>query len=656
MSRTPTEVLTRGLRVLGHGIAEQWRMFTLAVLGSALFGAMTVASAFVLGHVASSTIVPAFERGDTTAGGLAGAAALILGTAVLKVIGIIGRRIAAGIVQYRLQASYRRRVVRQYLNLPLSWHQRHPTGTLLSNANADVEATWYVMAPLPFACGTLVMLAISAVALVLTDPVLAIVGFVVFPVIFAVNVAYSRRMAPRMTRAQQLRAEVSEIAHESFDGALVVKTLGREDAETDRFAARSYELRDAMIKVGRLRGMFDPVMESLPTLGTLAVLLVGGIRLRSGATSVGDLVSVAYLFSVLAMPVRAIGWVLGDLPRVVVGWDRVQRVLRARGGQEYGTATLAGTGPAGLGVEDAGFGYAPPVEEVDPGQDDGPTPAPAGDPVPEVALEATDDGPPDEPADAHPATAPNRAAPAPGDGRIPVLTGVTFDVPAGSTVALVGPTGSGKSTLVSLLLRLVDPDTGAVLLDGTDLRDLSRGTLAGHAALVSQSTFLFDDTVRGNVSLGGDLDDERVWDALRLAQADGFVDALPKGLDTRIGERGTTLSGGQRQRLALARALVRRPRLLVLDDATSSVDPAVEEAILRGLRSADLGATVVVVAYRRATIALADEVVWVEHGRIGARGTHAELVTRSPGYALLVNAYDDEADRRRGLVEQDLTR
>src|SRR5829696_2306815 len=361
-----------------------------------------------------------------------------------------------------------------------------------------------------------------------------------------------------------------------------------------------------MIQVGKLRGMFDPVMESLPTLGTLTVLLIGGFRLRSGDTSVGELVSVAYLFSVLAMPVRAIGWVLGDLPRVVVGWDRVQNVLRARGGQEYGDTTLAGTGPATLDVSAAGFAYAPPVDSAEP--------------------------------------------------PVPVLSDVSFDVPAGRTVALVGPTGSGKSTLAALLLRLVDPDTGAVLVEDTDLRALSRGTLAEQAALVSQSTFLFDDTVRGNVTLGSELGDDRVWEALRLAQADGFVDALPDGLDTRVGERGTTLSGGQRQRLALARALVRRPRLLVLDDATSSVDPSVEAAILGGLRSPQLGSTVVVVAYRRATIALADEVVWIEQGRVAARGTHTELVASTPGYAALVNAYDHEADRRKDLVEQDVTR
>ena len=611
MSRGSTDVLVRGLRVLGIGIREQWRVFTLAVIGSALYGAMTVASAFVMGWVTSQVIVPAFEDGDTTAGALAGAAALILGVAILKVVGIVGRRVGAGIVQYRLQASYRRRVTRQYLRLPLSWHQQHPTGTLLSNANADVEASWYTMAPLPFACGTLIMLVITAVALIATDPVLAIVGFIVFPAIFTVNFVYSRRMAPLMTRAQQLRAEVSEIAHESFDGALVVKTLGREGSETGRFRQRAEELRDAMIRVGRLRGMFDPAMEALPTFGTLAVLLVGGLRLRSGDTTVGALVSVAYLFSILATPIRAIGWVLGDLPRVVVGWDRVQRVLRAEGGQEYGAVRPGRTGAATLEVAGAGFAYGPQVD-------------PEGDLSGAYAEEVR------QPA--------------------PVLTDVSFDVAAGRTVALVGPTGSGKSTLVSLLVRLVDPDSGAVLLDHEDLRELVRGGVADQAALVSQATFLFDDTVRGNVTLGEDIDDEQVRAALSLAQAERFVDALPQGLDTRIGERGTTLSGGQRQRLALARALVRHPRLLILDDATSSVDPAVEAAILRGLRSADLGATVVVVAYRRATIALADEVVWIERGRVVDRGTHEELIGRTPGYALLVNAYDDEAERRAGLV------
>ncbi|KQS65013.1 ABC transporter permease [Modestobacter sp. Leaf380] len=572
---------------MAKAVREQPGMFTLAVLGSSLYGAMTVASAYVIGGITERLVLPSFERGSVTAGALWLATLAILGVAVLKIVGIIGRRLFAGIMSFRLQAEYRRRVTGQYLRLPLSWHQRHPTGQLLSNANSDVEASWFFVAPLPFACGAIVMVVITVVALFLTDPLLAVVGLVVFPLVFLANAVYSQVMSPRMARAQQLRAEVSEIAHESFDAALVVKTLGREAAETERFGVRADELRDGLVAVGRVRGLFDPMMEALPNLGTLAVLLVGADQVATGSTNAGDLVSIAYLFTLLALPIRAIGWVLADLPRALAGYDRVAPVLAAEGETPHGPDAAAG-GPTGAGVG---------VRAVDFGHTDA-------------------------------------------DGRTNrVLHGVTFDVEAGRTVAVVGPTGSGKSTLAGLLVRLVDPHSGEVLLDGVDVRSLREGEVSTQAAFVAQGTFLFDDTVRGNITLGADIGDDEVHAALRVAAAEDFVDRLPEGLDTRVGERGASLSGGQRQRLALARAVVRRPRLLVMDDATSAVDPSVEARILDALRSTDQPATVVVVAYRQATISLADEVVWIDRGRLVARGSHAELLAQVPGYARLVQAY-----------------
>src|SRR4051812_32967930 len=373
------------MRVLGHSIREQPVLFSVGVGGSVLFGLLVIGGAYIIGAVVGRLIVPAFARHSVSAAALALAAGILLAVSAGRVVGVFGRRLGAGAMQFRLQASYRRRVTRRYLELPLEWHHRNATGTLLSNANADVEAAFYPIAPLPFAVGTVGMLLTALVALAFTDGVVAAVGATVFLTLIGMNVLYSRRMSPRVSAAQQLRAEVSAIAHESFDGALVVKTMGREAAETARFAAKAGELRDAMIRVGRVRGLFDPALDAPPSFGTLGVLVVGAWRLRAGAITQAELVSVAFLFTLLAFPIRAIGWVLAELPRSVVGWDRVQRVLTATGDMRYGTGTLPAAGPAALRFDDVHFGYL--------------------------------------------------------DGQ-PVLHGVTFDVPAGRTVALVGSTGS----------------------------------------------------------------------------------------------------------------------------------------------------------------------------------------------------------------------
>ncbi len=590
--RRPRGTLRRGFEVLGVAIRREPLMFTVSTLGAMLFGGLTVADAWVLGWSTDHVVLPAFDSGVTPTGALVTSVALFVAVAVVRGVSIVARRWGAGVMQYRMQAHDRRAVTRQYLSLPMRWHQKHPTGELLSNAASDVEAAWGPIAPLPMAVGTAAMILIAVVQMLFTDAVLAVVGLSVFPLVVLSNLVFQHYQSPLMTRAQALRAELSEIAHESFDGAMVVKSLGREGEETDRFGHKARQLRDTAVRAGQIRAVFDPLLEILPSLGVLAVLLVGVHRVAAGATPPGDVVSIAYLLTVVAFPIRSFGWLLGEFPRSVVGFDRVRAVLGEVAGTPYGDARLGGP---------AADGRAGALLEVD-------------------GL---------------------RYAHVPG---LEVLRGVTFAVRPGRTLAVVGATASGKSTLTTLMFRLVDPDAGAVRVDGVDLRELAPGALAEVAALVPQTAFLFDDTVRGNVTLGGPWSDEQVWAALRVAQAEEFVRALPGGLDAQLGERGTTLSGGQRQRLSLARALVRSPRLLVMDDATSAVDPEVEARILAALRRGAGGATVVVVAYRKATIGLADEVVFLREGVVADQGTHTELLRRNPDYADLVNAYEATHD------------
>ncbi|GIG39474.1 ABC transporter ATP-binding protein [Cellulomonas phragmiteti] len=590
----------RSVGLIWRGLRAHPRTYAAAIGTSALFGGLTVVVSRVLGAVTDQVVVPALA-GSTEAQGriwLAGLAVALV--ALLLALTVAARRVLAGIGVADIQADHRRAVTRQYLRLPMSWHRRHPTGQLLSNAGSDVEAATGVFNPLPFALGVVVMIVAAAVALLRTDVWLALAALVVLPLAVVANLVFQRRMTPAITRAQQLRAEVADVAHESFEAAALVKSLGTEDREEERFSDRARELRQANVRVGVVRAVFDPVIDLLPNLGTLLVLLVGVHRVAAGAIGTGDVVAAAYLLTLLAVPVRAFGWVLGELPRGLVGHDRISRVLDAGEVPVDGATPWAATTP-GAGVRMRDVRLSVPTAE----------------------------------------------------GEVELLRGIDLDVAPGRTLAVVGPTGSGKSTLVGLVPRLVDPTAGVVELDGTDVRELRPADLAAQVGYVSQSTFVFEDTVRGNVTLADPGDegapgDDEVWAALAAARVDDVVRALPDGLDAPLGERGANLSGGQRQRLALARALVRRPRVLVLDDATSAVDPRVERAILTGLRSDDdaTGPTVLLVAYRMASVLLADEVVHVEAGRVVDRGTHAELLARDPGYRELATAYERESQRR----------
>jgi ABC-type multidrug transport system fused ATPase/permease subunit len=576
-------VAVRGLRVLGSYIALHPWPFAVAITGGTIYALATVATTVVLGRVVDRVLLPAFASGHADAGSVAAGAGAILAVALVLSVGVTMRRFFAGLVAARVQVSLRTKVVDRYRELPLAYHESRPTGELLAHTQADVEAATEVLHPVPFSIAVLLLTVLATAALFATDLVLAAFGAVILPVLVLLNRAYSTRVEGPAARVQARIGDVSSVAHESIDGALVVKTLGRERAEVERLASQAEALRAERVEVGTLRASFNPAFNAVPVLGIVVLLGVGAARVAGGAITVGTLVQFISLFQLLTFPMQLIGFVLSELPTAVVSRDRLQEVFDEPLTMPPAAETVAlegdGGGPLGLSVRDLRFGY----------------------------------------------------------GAAPVLDGVSFEVPPGGSVALVGPTAAGKSTLAELLVRLADPDGGSIRLGRHDLRHLPAAELRAAAALVFQESFLFRASVRENITLGEGVDEATMRWAARLAQAERFIEALPDGYDTVVGERGVTLSGGQRQRVALARALARRPRLLILDDATSAVDPTIEAEILDGLR-AELRTTLVLIAYRVSTISLADRVLFLDGGRIAAEGSHAELLAH-PAYAAMVRAY-----------------
>ena len=600
-------VLVPGLKRLLTGSWEMRRWFLLAVLGAIAFALLQIATSAVIGRVTEQVIVPSFQRGEAAPALLLGGGAAILGIAVARAVTVMARRIFAAAAQYDLFRLYRERITEVYAKVPLLWHRRQATGTLLSSVYSDVEATFFAMAPFPFALSTIVMLVYATVVVARIDPVILLVMLALIVLLIILNVLLQRFATPIAMRSQQLRAEVAEIAHESFDGANVVKSLGREDVEERRFTRAADDLRETGIRFGYIRGWFDPAIDALPNLGILAVAVLGAWRIGEGHLTTGQLVEVAYLFTLMSLPIRSFGWVLGDLSRTVVGGGRVQQILDVPEERTYGPDPLP-DGPGVLDIQDVSFVYRDDPAQVILGR--------GARAEQQVVREGH------------------------------ALHGVSLhaDPHTGTRVlAVVGTTGSGKSSLALLAAGLVEPTSGTVRLDGAELRSLTAQALTADVALVLQQAFVFDATVRENVTLGEDIDEHTVRWALRVAQAEAFVDALPDGLDTELGERGGSLSGGQRQRIALARALARRPRLLILDDATSACDPSVELAILDGIRREMTASTLLLIAYRKSTISLADQVVFLDHGRVADAGTHEDLRGRSEGYRALVDAYDEAA-------------
>jgi ATP-binding cassette, subfamily B, bacterial len=575
-------IFRRGMRLVGSYVRMHPKPFAASVAGSVLFAVASLWLTQALAKATDEVLQPAFEGGVEASKIWLAVGALMLG-GIGRALGIMVRRYYSGVAGERVMATLRTRVAERYRELSLRFHRETPTGELLAHMEADVKAAVDVFWPVPFAVGVIVLTLLALVALLVTDPWMALVGFIVFPSMAIMNRVFARRMEEPAQLAQERIGEVSAVAHESIDGALVVKTLGREDAETARLMERASALRDARVQGGTIRATFEAALDALPTMAIVLLLAVGSARVASGDITLGDLIGFVALFQLLSWPMRFIGWILAELPRAVVGYDRIEEVL-----QQPVTVLPAheGTrlpdGPLDLHVHDLRLEY---------------------------------------------------------EQASPILEGVTFEVEPGESVAIVGPTGVGKSTLTQLMVRLVDPDQGHVEIGGVDLREVDVASLRESVAVVFQESFLFAESVRSNIALDSGASDEQVVHAAMISACDRFIRALPNGYDTVVGERGHSLSGGERQRVALARALVRQPRLLILDDATSAVDPSIEAEILGALRR-QLATTLVVVAYRLSTISLADRVIFLRNGRVEATGSHLQLLETEPGYADIIRAYE----------------
>lgn len=558
--------------------------YTLAALGAGAFVSAIVAAAVVIGNVTDSIIVPVLDDGVDPAEILLPGLLAVIGVATWKAIGIVLRRAAAGWLQYRTQADVREQLIDRMLRLELAWHNKRGVGDLLAVTDTDAHQATFILAPLPYATGASFLLIGSVVMVAFLDPIMALFAAFALLAVASVDINGAFRMFNAFEEVQHRRGAVAQVSHESFDGALTVKALGRANYETERLRRASDHLRDQVVMVESRLNVYRVAVEGLLSAMTLAVIILGAARIQAGAITAGDMITIAYLFSLLFIPIRIVGFVIWDMAHSTAAWERVDAVLSADHLVDYGVLPHR---PEDSGAEVASS---------------------------EVSFQY---------------------------GEVPILHDVHVTIPEGRTIAVVGPTASGKSTLVTLLARLWDPSSGVIHLDGRDLREFARSALAGEVAFVPQEAFLFSDTVRANIGFGSEAAEDEVVLAARIAAAHDFIMELPHGYDTLVGERGATLSGGQRQRIALARALIRRPRLLILDDATSAVDPSVETRILETLKTADLPSTIVIVAYRRSSIMLADEVLFIDEGRVVAHGSHQSLMD-IPAYADLLLAYEQD--------------
>lgn len=502
---------------------------------------------------------------------------LAVGAVAATCIGL--RRYNAFKIAYTVEARLRRRLFAHLQRLHFAFHDEAQTGQLMARAATDLQQINSLVVMIPLTVANVVTVTAATVLLLVIHPLLAVVALGALPLINVFAKRFSSRVHPLSLALQAELAEVATVVEETITGVRVVKGFGAEATMADRMLDRAARVLEQAMAVARVRAAFNPFLDFLPAVGLILVLWYGGSLVLRDELTIGELVAFnAYLVMMIA-PLRMTGMIVAQAQRAVAAASRVHSILVT----EPAIVENDGAGPLPEGggsllFDDVSFGYG-------------------------------------------------------GPGSRRVLDGFTLEIRAGEAVALVGPTGSGKSTVARLLPRFYDVDSGSVRIDGADVRDVQLGDLRQKIGFVFEDTFLFSDTIRGNIAFADPhASEERIEEAARLAGATEFINQLPQGYDTLLGERGFSLSGGQRQRIALARAILADPRVLILDDATSAVDPTKEHEIRDALATVMRGRTTLVIAHRPATIALADRVVLLDEGRVAAEGTHDELLAGNARY------------------------
>jgi ABC-type multidrug transport system fused ATPase/permease subunit len=558
-------------RLLGFLRPYKASLVVSIVLAVASQGAQ-IALVWVTKHVIDDAIAP------HDAGKLWFYVWMIVGLGVLRAGFMAGRRLISGKQALAVEMDMRQGLYAHLVRLSFGFYDRHQTGQLMSRATVDLQGVRFFLGYglIFFFQNILTVLSVTAV-LFFFEWKLALIALAITPILVVVAYRYSHIAHPTLRDVQQKLADVATVAEENIVGVHVVKSFAQEPQEEEKFRHRSEAVFQQTLRANRQRALYVPFISWVPMLAQGAVLLAGARMVTHGDLSVGGFVAFNLYLGMLIMPLRSLGMWVGQAQRATASGERIFQVLDEP--EEIADRSGAIDLPAGGGrlrFEDVGFEYM--------------------------------------------------------DGR-PVLEEIDLEIEPGRTVALIGHTGSGKTTLTSLVPRFYDVTSGRVMLDDIDVRDVKLASLRREIGVISQDPFLFSATVKENITFGAPgLDDAEIERIARMAQAHEFIARLPDGYDTIIGERGITLSGGQRQRLAIARALAVDPRVLILDDATASVDASTEARIRVGLREAMQNRTTLIIAHRLSTIALADEIVVLADGRIAARGTHEDLLESSPVY------------------------